>query len=78
MIALDRAAVQARPHNLADASAVVFVEQAEIERVLDAAENIMAREEAMAQALRAGTPISQVMGANYQHEIQMPTECRGN
>jgi 4-hydroxy-4-methyl-2-oxoglutarate aldolase len=51
---------------VADASAVVFVPQSEILRVLDAAETIVAREEAMAQALREGKPISQVMGANYE------------
>jgi regulator of RNase E activity RraA len=51
---------------VADASAVVFVPQSEILRVLDAAEAIVAREEAMAQALREGKPISQVMGANYE------------
>jgi 4-hydroxy-4-methyl-2-oxoglutarate aldolase len=51
---------------VADASAVVFIPQSEILRVLDAAETIVAREEAMAQALREGKPISQVMGANYE------------
>jgi 4-hydroxy-4-methyl-2-oxoglutarate aldolase len=51
---------------VADASAVVFVPQREILKVLDAAETIVAREEAMAQALREGKPISQVMGANYE------------
>ena len=55
---------------LADASAVVFVQAAEIERVVEAAESIMAREEAMAQALREGQPISQVMGANYEHMLK--------
>jgi 4-hydroxy-4-methyl-2-oxoglutarate aldolase len=49
-----------------DGSAVVFVAQEEIERVLQTAEAISAREEAMAQALREGTPISTVMGANYE------------
>jgi len=38
----------------------------EIARVLDAAETIAARETAMAEALRAGTPISQVMGKGYE------------
>ena len=52
------------------ASAVVFVPQGEIERVLEAAEAIAAREEAMAQALREGKPISQVMGANYEHDAE--------
>lgn len=51
---------------VADASGVVFVAQSEIERVLETAEAIWAREEAMAQALREGTPISQVMGASYE------------
>ena len=55
---------------IADASAVVFVAAAEIERVLETAEAIMAREEAMAQALREGKPISQVMGANYEHMLK--------
>jgi 4-hydroxy-4-methyl-2-oxoglutarate aldolase len=51
---------------VADGSAVVFVSQDEIERVLETAEAIIAREEAMAQALREGIPISTVMGANYE------------
>jgi 4-hydroxy-4-methyl-2-oxoglutarate aldolase len=51
---------------VADGSAVVFVAQSEIVRVLETAEAIAAREEAMAQALREGTPISTVMGANYE------------
>jgi regulator of RNase E activity RraA len=51
---------------LADGSAVVFVAQSEIGRVLETAEAIVAREDAMAQALREGTPISKVMGANYE------------
>ncbi len=51
---------------VADGSGVVFVAATEIERVLDTAEAIVAREEAMAQALRAGTPIGEVMGASYE------------
>jgi 4-hydroxy-4-methyl-2-oxoglutarate aldolase len=51
---------------VADGSAVVFVPQAEILRVLEAAENIVAREEAMAEDLRKGKAISQVMGTNYE------------
>ena len=51
---------------VADGSAVVFVAQGDIERVLDAAEAIAARERAMVAALREGTPISQVMGKNYE------------
>lgn len=55
---------------VADGSAVVFVAKAEIARVLDTAEAIVAREEAMAAALRQGTPIGQVMGANYEHMLK--------
>src|SRR5579863_3838587 len=55
---------------IADASGVVFVAQAEIGRVLDTAEAIVQREEAMAQALRQGKPISQVMGANYEQMLK--------
>jgi 4-hydroxy-4-methyl-2-oxoglutarate aldolase len=51
---------------VADASAVVFVSAPDIVRVLEAAENIAARERAMLAALRAGTPIGEVMGANYE------------
>jgi len=51
---------------VADGSAVVFIAQSEIARVLETAEAIVAREEAMAQALREGVPISKVMGANYE------------
>ena len=51
---------------VADGSAVVFVPQRDIALVLDTAEAIVAREEAMAQALREGIPISKVMGAHYE------------
>src|ERR1700733_10102707 len=55
---------------VADGSAVVFVAQNEIARVLDTAEAIVEREEAMAQALREGNPISKVMGANYESMLK--------
>jgi len=51
---------------VADGSGVVFIAQAEIGRVLDAAEAIAARERAMVAALKDGTPISEVMGRNYE------------
>jgi len=55
---------------IADASAVVFVAQGDIARVLEAAEAIMQREEALAQAIRSGTPISQVMAGNYENMLK--------
>jgi 4-hydroxy-4-methyl-2-oxoglutarate aldolase len=62
--------VSPRDYVIADASAVVFVAKAEIERVLDAAEAIMQREDALAQAIRGGTPISQVMAGNYENMLK--------
>ena len=55
---------------IADASGAVFIPAAEIERVLDAAEMIAGREAAMARALMAGRPISEVMGADYEHMLR--------
>ena len=55
---------------IADASGAVFIAAADIERVLQAAEMIVGREAAMAQALRAGQPVSQVMGADYEHMLK--------
>lgn len=55
---------------VADGSAVVFVAARDIERVLDAAASIMERERTMAQALRDGMPIGQVMGANYEQMLK--------
>lgn len=62
--------VQPGDYVLADRSAVLFIAEADIERVLDAAEMIVAREAAMAKAILAGTPIGQVMGGNYEHMLE--------
>ena len=55
---------------VADGSGVAFVAQAQIERVLETAESIIQREEAMATAIREGQPISQVMGASYESMLK--------
>lgn len=55
---------------IADASGVVFIPADDIERVLIAAEAIAAREAAMTKALLAGEPVSQVMGAAYEHMLR--------
>lgn len=52
---------------VADRSAAVFIRAADIDRVLAAAAEIAVRESAMTEALRAGKPITEVMGANYEH-----------
>ena len=55
---------------IADASGVVFVPAAHVARVLEAAEAIAARESAMTRALLAGRPISEVMGADFEHMLR--------
>jgi 4-hydroxy-4-methyl-2-oxoglutarate aldolase len=55
---------------IADGSGVVFISAENIERVLATAENIFAREAAMAKALREGKPITEVMGANYEDMLK--------
>jgi regulator of RNase E activity RraA len=55
---------------IADGSAVVFVRSEDIERVLEAAELIAGREALMARALTAGSPITEVMGASYEHMLK--------
>jgi len=55
---------------IADGSSVVFVAQADIGRVVDAAERIVQRESLMAQALREGKRASEVMGASYEHMLK--------
>ena len=55
---------------IADASCVVFVAQAAIALVVEAAEMIVQRESLMAQALRDGRRASEVMGASYEHMLK--------
>ncbi|MFD2498595.1 RraA family protein [Rhizorhabdus histidinilytica] len=54
---------------VADSSGVVFVPTARIEELLAAAERISAREAAMTEAVRAGEPVGQVMGARYENML---------
>jgi 4-hydroxy-4-methyl-2-oxoglutarate aldolase len=51
---------------VADGSGVVFVKAGDAARVIEAAEQIAAREAAMAKAARAGEPMAKVMGADYE------------
>jgi 4-hydroxy-4-methyl-2-oxoglutarate aldolase len=55
---------------IADSSGVVFVPAAQAEAVLQAAEEIAAREKAMAEAVRDNRPMSEVMGANYERLLE--------
>lgn len=54
---------------VADAGGTAFIPAARIDEVLAAAEMIAGREAAMAKALLAGRPISEVMGADYEHML---------
>jgi regulator of RNase E activity RraA len=55
---------------IADASSIVFIAPADIERVLETAESIWQREALIAQALREGKRASQAMGANYEQMLR--------
>jgi regulator of RNase E activity RraA len=55
---------------IADRSAVIFIKAVDIDRTLDTAEAIAARESAMAKAILSGMPITQVMGGNYENMLK--------
>jgi len=63
-------AVHPEDYLIADSSAVVFVAAADIDRVLEAAEQIAVRESSMAEALRRGGVPSAVLGGNYEHMLK--------
>jgi regulator of RNase E activity RraA len=68
-VRIDEITVSPGDYVLADNSAVIFIGRANIEAVLAAAEDIAAREAAMAKALLAGQPVGTVMGANYENML---------
>ena len=69
-IAFEGVPVNPDDYAIADSSAVIFIAASDIDRVLDAAESIAAKEAAMANALRTGEPIGTVMGGNYEHMLK--------
>jgi regulator of RNase E activity RraA len=54
---------------IADRSAVAFITAGDIDRVLDAAESIAAREAAMGKALLSGQDPATVMAGNYENML---------
>ncbi|HEY4134146.1 MAG TPA: RraA family protein [Alphaproteobacteria bacterium] len=62
--------VEAGDYVLADGSAVVFIRAVDAEKVVGEAEVIARREALMAKALREGKPITEVMGADYEHMLR--------
>ncbi|MBB5398575.1 RraA family protein [Paraburkholderia sp. BR13439] len=63
-------AVEAGDYVIADSSAVIFISAANVARVIETAESIVAREALMAKAVLAGTPIHEVMGGNYEFMLK--------
>ncbi len=57
---------------VADNSAAIFISPDDIDRVLEKAEAIVEREQAMIRAIEAGTPIGEVMGGAYEHMLAEP------
>jgi regulator of RNase E activity RraA len=57
---------------MADGSGVVVLPAAQAERVVAAAERIAEREQRMQADLRAGTPVSQVLGRSYEDMLSQP------
>jgi len=55
---------------VADGSGVVFVPATRLEEVIAIAEDILARETLMARDIDGGTPIGDVMGANYEDMLK--------
>jgi 4-hydroxy-4-methyl-2-oxoglutarate aldolase len=62
--------VDSGDYAIADNSGVAFIPAKEISTVLKTAEAIARREAAMADAIRAGVPIGQVMGGDYEHMLR--------
>jgi regulator of RNase E activity RraA len=67
-IPVDIGGVEVNPgdYAIADGSGVVFVPKWRIEEALLAAEEIAAKERAMAEAVESGKPVSRVMGGDYE------------
>jgi len=69
-ITLGSVTVHPGDYVVADNSATIVIRPADVEAVLATAEEIAARERAMAAAIRAGKPISAVMGGDYEHMLE--------
>jgi regulator of RNase E activity RraA len=59
---------------VADGSGVVFLPANKAADIILAAEKIAATEAAMAERIRAGEPVSRVMGADYEHMLDAGRE----
>lgn len=57
---------------IADGSGVVVIPQDEAETIVKLAETIVRKEALMADAVRRGMPVSEVMGTNYEDMLKEP------
>jgi len=55
---------------IADSSGIAFISATDIVRVLSTAEEIMARESAIARAIKSGQKMSHAMGGNYENMLK--------
>jgi regulator of RNase E activity RraA len=62
--------IEAGDYAVADGSGVVFIAAAQVESVVLAAERIAAKERLMTEAVRAGSPVSMVMGKDYEDMLR--------
>jgi regulator of RNase E activity RraA len=69
-VTIGEARVRSGDFVIADRSGVAFISAETIGRVLEAAERIAGRESLMSQAILAGSPVSEVMGTNYEHMLK--------
>jgi 4-hydroxy-4-methyl-2-oxoglutarate aldolase len=71
-VPVDIGGVEVRPGDyvVADSSAAVFIPAARVAEVLRVAEQITAREAAMAERIAAGDAMTAVMGADYEHMLK--------
>lgn len=69
-ITFGNVAVKPGDYVFADGSGVVFVNQTRAEEIVSTAEDIFAREAAMAAAIDRGEPIGEVMAGNYEDMLK--------
>lgn len=76
-VAIGEQTVHSGDYVIVDDSGAVFIPAARVGEVVAAAERISAKEKLMTEALRAGRPVSEVMGANYEHMLDTLEQDRG-
>lgn len=69
-ITFGNVAVKPGDHVFADGSGIVFIDQARAEEIVATAEDIFAREAAMAAAIDRGEKIGEVMAGNYEDMLK--------